>query len=100
MGRHPFAQDEKLLHSQGFADLGAGLAANDDRLDPRQIAFQVLRKLPKEQFAYDCPQDRIAEEFQALIGSQAVLRPRGMRQRSLEQMLVVKRIADSLFTAP
>ena len=55
-------------------------------------------KLPKEQFADDCPQDRIAEKFQAFVGSQAVLRPRGMRQRSLEQSLVRKRIADPLFT--
>ncbi len=85
MGRHPFAQDQELLHSQALADLGAGLAADDDRFDPRQVALQVLRILPKEQFADDRPQDRIAEEFQAFVGSQAMLGPRGVRQRSLEQ---------------
>ena len=97
-GRHPLAEDEELLHPQVLADLGAGLAADDDRLDPRQIAFEILRVLPEEQLADDGAQNGVAKEFQPFVGRQAVFGPRGVRQRGLQQMFVVKSVADPLFT--
>ena len=94
MGGHSFAQDQELLHSQALADLRAGLPADDDRFDSRQIAFQILGELPKEQLADDRPQDRVAEEFQALVGGQPMLGPGGMRQRCQQQALILEMIAD------
>ena len=99
MRRHPLAQDEELLHPQRLADLGAGLAADDDRLDLRQVPFQILGILVEEHLADHGPEDRVAEELQPFVGGQAVLGPRGVRQRRPQEVLVRELVADPLFAA-
>ena len=95
---HALAENEKLLHSQRFADLRARLPADDHRFDFRQVAFEVLRILVKEKLADDGAENRVAEKFQPLVGGQAMLRPRGVRQGRLQEQLVAKLIADAPLT--
>ena len=78
--RHPLAQDQELLHAQGLADLGAGLPADDDRLDLGQVAFQVLGVLDGTASRRRRRQDGVAQKLQPLVGGQPVLGPRGMGQ--------------------
>ncbi len=96
MGRHPFAQNQKLLHPQRLADLCTRLPADDDRLDPRQVAFEVLGVLLEEDLADHRAEDGVAEELQPLVGGQAVFGPRGVRQGRQQQALVLEVIADPL----
>ena len=98
MGRHPFAQDQEFLHSQALADLGTGLAADDDRFDPRQSPSKYWGYCRKSSSQTTAPRIASPRNSKPFVGSQAVLRPRGVRQRSLEQLFVGKRIADPLFT--
>ena len=80
MRGHALAQDQELLQAQRLADLGAGLPADDDRLDLRQIAFEILGILVEQQLADDGAQNGVAEKFQPLVRGQPVLAPGGVRQ--------------------
>ena len=77
-------------------ELGAGQPADDDRFDPRQVAFEVFGILVVENLADHRAQDRIAQEFQAFVRSQAVFGAGGMRQGRQKHALVLKFIADPL----
>ena len=77
-------------------DLGAGPPRDDDRLDPRQVPFEVVGELPEEQVADDRPEDRIAQELQPLVRDQPVIGPRGVRQRLAEEGQVPEAVADDL----
>ena len=82
---HPLAHDQVLVEPSGSGDLGAGPPRHDDRLDPGQLPFLVLRELAKQQFADDRAQDRVAQELEPLVGGQPMVGPRGVRERLAEQ---------------
>ena len=96
MRRHPLAENQKLLHPQRLADLRARLAADDHRLDLRQVAFEVLGVLVKKQLADHRAEDGIPQKLQPFVGGQAVLGARSVGQGSLQQLDVVKLVADPL----
>ena len=77
----------------------AGAAADHDRLDLRQVAFEILRILVEENLADDRAENRVAQKLQPLVGAQSVHGPGGMRQRGLQQALVLEDVADSLLTS-
>src|SRR5262249_48320036 len=93
---HPFAEDQKLLEAERLAELGTGLPADKDRLDAREVAFQVVGIAAKEDFADHRAQDRVAQEFQPLVGGETMLGPRGMRQGRFQQCQIAKSITDPL----
>ena len=41
------AQEEEVAQADFLAEAGAGLAADDDRLDFRQVAFLVVREIAR-----------------------------------------------------
>ena len=96
MRDHSLAEDEKLLHSQRFADLRAGLSADDHRLDLGQVSLEILGILMKEELANHRPENGVAQEFQPLVGGQTVFGAGGVGQGGLQQILVRKTITDSL----
>ena len=94
VGHHPLAEDEELLHPQRLAQLRAGLAADDDRLDSGHVSFEIFGILPEENLADHRPQDRVAEKLQPFVGSQAVFRARGVRHRRYQQAPILELVAD------
>jgi len=94
VGDHALAQDQTLFHAQGPAELRARLAADDHRLDLRQVPLQVLGKPVVEQVADDGAQDGVAEELETLVGNQAVLRAGSVRQRGPQKVLVAELVVD------
>ena len=83
-----------VAEAKGVAEPGARVAADDDRFDFRQLAFRVLWILVEQPLADDHPQDGVAEELHPLVGRQAVLHARGVREGGFEQPRVVEEIAD------
>jgi hypothetical protein len=83
------------LKAKGFAHPRARIAANDHRLDLRQLAFGVFRILKEQSLANDHSQDRVAEEFHPLVGGEPMLHARSVREGRLEQLRIAKGIRDS-----
>ena len=94
----PLPRIRKSFSPRSLADLRARAAADDDRFDLRQIAFQVFRIGEEQPFANDESQNGVAEKFQPLVRFQAVQRARGVRKRRQQQRFVAKYITDALFT--
>ena len=67
VGTHSLAENQTFLQSQPVADSSTGLAAHHDRLDFRQIPFQVVGEFAKEQLADNKAQHGIAEKFQPFV---------------------------------
>ena len=97
--RHSFAQHEELAQAQRLADLRARLPADDDRLELRQVAFQLIGKLLEQLLADDQAQDRVAEKLQPLVRRQPVVGARGVGQRRVEQLRIAEPIAEPLLAA-
>ena len=85
-----------LVEPERRGDLGAGAPRDDDRLDPRQLAFLILGELAEEELADDRAEDRVAEELEPLVRGQPVVRPRRVRQRLAQEVGATKRVADHL----
>ena len=99
MRRHPFAQHQKLAQPKRLADLRARLPADDDRLELRQVAFELLGKLLEQLLADDQAEDRVAEKLQPLVRRQPMIGPGGVRQRRVQQLRIAKPIAEPLLAA-
>ena len=96
--RHAFAEDQKVVQGQCAANLRTRATANHDRLDLRQIAFQVFRIRLKQSLADDKAQDRVAKKFQPLVRFQAVqCAPRRGLAPPAQHRFIAKRIADTRF---
>ncbi len=44
ISRHTFAENQKIAEAELIANFGAGAAADDDRFDFGQIAFEIIGK--------------------------------------------------------
>ena len=77
-----------------LAEPAARLAADDHRLDPREVPLERIRKQPVERLADEKPQDGIAEKLEPLVGGQAVLGPGGVGQGGHQQGGVTKHVSD------
>src|SRR3954469_7952198 len=97
MRRHALAEHQKLAETQGLADLGTSLPADDDRLELSEIPFQLFGKLLKQLFADDEAQNRIAQKFEPLVGREPMIGPRRVRQRCLEELRIAELVPEPMF---
>ena len=95
MRRHSLAENQEFFQAQFAADLRAGRAADDDRFDLRQIAFEILGILVKQNFTHDGAENRVAQEFQSLVGGQPVQGAGGMGQSRAQEKLVAEHVVDA-----
>ena len=93
---HPFADDQEIIDPQLLRDLGAGFPRNDDRLDPRQVPFQVIGKFLKEHIANDRPEDGVTEELESFVRDEPVIRPRRMGQGFSKETQFPEAVAEDL----
>src|SRR5262249_14999616 len=70
--------------------------ADDDRLDAGELPFRVVREGGEEEFRDDHPEDRVAEELEALVARVVRGLARRVGQRLAEERGVLEPVADRL----
>src|SRR5204863_9904897 len=83
---HPFTEKKEVTEVQLFANLRADAATDHGRLDLGHLAFLVLRVAEVKLLAADQSQDRVTQEFHALIGRKAGIRAGRMSKSRPEEV--------------
>lgn len=77
---HSLAEHDEVGQPQIVRHPGAGVAADDRRLDLGQVAFLQLGVMREEILAHDQSEHGVAKKLQPLVARQPVVGGRGMRQ--------------------
>jgi hypothetical protein len=72
----------------------AHLAADDDALDARELALEILREAVEDRLADDDAENGVAEELEPLVRGEAVLGNAGVGEGAIEQRQVFEPVAE------
>src|SRR6516162_5051196 len=95
---HSFAHEQEFAQPQHSADVSARSPAHNDRLHLCHVAFLIIGKAQVELLAAHQTEYRIAEEFEALVGSGPCVGAGRVCEGSAEKLWLAESVADRLLT--
>ena len=93
---HALAQEKVIAQVEQLADAGAGAAADDGGLDLGHVAFVEIGKAREELLADHKAQNGVAKKLKTLVGGQAGVRARCVRQRGTQKFALAEAIPKGL----